>query len=368
MRRLLIFFVVFFSVAWASLGKAAGVAQDPSLEKMLGAMIMCGFRGADLAEDDAFLKLVANGHVGHVILFDRDVQTGQRRNILSPTQLKTLIAKLRKASGRPMFIAVDQEGGQVSRLKSRLGFVSLPSARQLGQGSPLATRSWARKSADEMHALGINLDFAPVADVAGPKSVIGRNERSFGANAQYCAQHVLAFGQGLWDGRVVPTLKHFPGIGCATADTHFHSADLARCFDQKRDLLPFTVALRAGWPGMVMVGHVMTAFDPAHPASLSVQVIKNLLRQSLGWQGVVITDDLQMHAVKDRYSLEKAILLAVQADADILLFGNNLNWQADIPEKAYAALYKLVSEGQISRERIRTSYTRIQRLLAKLAK
>ncbi|MCR5814821.1 MAG: glycoside hydrolase family 3 protein [Desulfovibrio sp.] len=371
MQRIVVLGILLLSLTLLCPGSgwAVGSRQDPpSLETMLGAMLMCGFRGSELASNDPFLQLVAQGHVGHVILFDRDVQTGKSRNILSRTQLTKLIATVRQASARPMFVAVDQEGGKVSRLSPRLGFLSLPPARQLGQGNPMSTRSWAQRSAAEMRELGINLDFAPVADVADRQSVIGRHERSFGPNAQNCAQHVAAFGQGLWDRGIIPTLKHFPGIGCAAADTHFQSADIGRCFDNKRDLLPFTFAIRAGWPGMIMVGHAKSSLDPARPASLSPKVINELLRQTLGWQGVVITDDLQMHAITDAYSLEESIFLAVQAGADILLFGNNLNWQEDLPQRAYASLHKLVSEGRISHERIATSYARIRALLASQAK
>ncbi|MBO4335173.1 MAG: glycoside hydrolase family 3 protein [Desulfovibrio sp.] len=371
MRRVRVFFVFLLVLTffWSCRVQAEGLRRDPaSLETMLGAMLMCGFRGAELEPDDPFLELVRQGHVGHVILFDRDVQTGKSRNILSSAQVKKLTATLRQAKGSPMFIAIDQEGGQVSRLKPRLGFLALPSARQLGQGSPMGSRSWAQKSAAEMRRLGITLDFAPVADVADARTVIGRHERSFGPNAQNCAQHVMAFGQGLWDRGVIPTLKHFPGIGCATADTHLQSADIAHCFDQKRDLLPFTLALRSGWPGMVMVGHVKSSLDPSLPASLSPKVIMDVLRKRLGWHGVIITDDLQMRAISDSYSLEESIELAVQAGADILLFGNNLNWQEDLPQRAYAALQKLVADGRISHERIAASYARIQALLASQAK
>ena len=203
---------------------------------------------------------------------------------------------------------------------------------------------------------------------SGKASVVARFERSFGKNAQEVAAHAEAFGQGLLDAGILPTLKHFPGIGCATDDSHIRSMDISACFDEKRDLLPYTTAIAKGWKGAIMVGHALTSFDPHVPASLSKAVITDLLRERLGWQGVVITDDLRMHAIVDYYSLEDTIRMAIEAGADILLFGNNLNWRPDMAEQAYLTLRKLVDNGTISRARLEASYARVQALLAQLPK
>ena len=177
---------------------------------MLGSMLMLGFRGAELAPGDPFLAAVRSGKVGHVLLFDHDLPGGGERNIRSPEQLRRLTAVLRAAAPGPMVIAGDQEGGRVRRLKPRQGFMDLPSARQMGQGSPAATGALAARLGAELASLGISVDLAPVADVdSNPDNpAIGRLGRSFSPNPRLVAEHALAFGQGLARAGVIPVLKH----------------------------------------------------------------------------------------------------------------------------------------------------------------
>lgn len=341
---------------------------EPALERMLGAMLMCGFRGAELTPGDAFLDAVARGRIGGVILFDRDVPTGGERNIRSPEQVRRLTGVLRSAAPGPLFIAVDQEGGQVRRLKPQRGFLDLPSAQRLGQGSVSATRETADALGRELAGLGINVDLAPVADVdVNPLNpAIGRLGRAFSTDPLQVAAHALAFGQGLAAAGVTPVLKHFPGQGCAREDSHHALPDISQCWDGSVDLLPYAEIFRAGWPGMVMMGHLFHAgLDPHYPATLSRTAVTGLLRQGLGWQGVIISDDMQMKAISGRYGLKEAILLAVRAGVDILLFGNNLEWMPDLPDQAFAALRALVDEGRLSPERIRQSWLRISALHAR---
>lgn len=361
----------------AGLGLAGGgtraanpeVTAYPSLDHMLGAMLMCGFRGTELAPDDPFLVAVAGGRVGNVILFDRDVTTGGERNIRSPEQVRRLTAALRAAAPGPMFIAVDQEGGQVRRLKPQKGFLDLPAAQRLGQGSIPETRETAEKLGEELAGLGINVDLAPVADVdSNPLNpAIGRLGRAFSSDPAIVATHALAFGQGLAARGVVPVLKHFPGQGCAREDSHLGLPDISQCWDGATDLLPYAEIFRAGWPGMVMPGHLFHArLDPELPATLSRMVVTGLLRQGLGWQGVVISDDMQMKAIAGRYGLRESILLAVRAGVDILLYGNNLEWEDGLPDKVFAALRGLVEDGSISEDRIKRSWERISALHARI--
>lgn len=349
----------------------AAATLPPSLDVMLGSMLMLGFRGLELAPDDPFLEAVRAGRVGHVLLFDRDLPSGGgQRNIRCPEQLRRLTATLRAASPGAMFIAVDQEGGRVRRLRPQQGFMDLPSARHMGRETLEATRSLAARLGAELAGLGISVDLAPVADVdSNPDNpAIGRLERSFSPDPAVAAAYSLAFGQGLARGGVIPVLKHFPGQGCAQYDSHLGLTDISRCWDGGRDLLPYAEAFRQGWPGMVMVGHLFHArLDPTHPASLSKVMVSGLLRQGLGWQGVVISDDMQMKAITDHYGLEQAILLAVEAGVDILVFGNNLQWDPGLPEKAHAALRRLVDSGKITPERVRASWERIAALHAAYA-
>ena len=354
--------------AQAAPADVATGATDPPLDRMLGAMLMCGFRGAELAPGDPFLAAVASGHVGNVILFDKDVTSGGERNIRSPEQVRRLTATLRATAPGPIFIAVDQEGGQVRRLKPQKGFLDLPAAQRLGQGSIVETRETAGRLGEELAGLGINVDMAPVADVdSNPLNpAIGRLGRAFSSDPAVVASHALAIGQGLAAHGVAPVLKHFPGQGCAREDSHLGLTDITQCWDSATDLLPYAEIFRAGWPGMVMPGHLFHArLDPELPATLSRMVVTGLLRQGLGWQGVVISDDMQMKAISGRYGLRDAILLAVRAGVDILLYGNNLEWEEGLPEKVFATLRGLVEDGSISVERVRKSWERISALHAR---
>ena len=343
-------------------------AAEPSLERMLGAMLMCGFRGTELAPDDPFLAAIANGRVGNVILFDRDVTTGTERNIRSPEQVRRLTASLRATAPGPIIIAVDQEGGQVRRLKPQKGFFDLPAAQRLGQGSLMETKETALRLGEELAGLGINVDIAPVVDVdTNPLNpAIGHLGRAFSSDAEIVARHALTFGQALAQHGVVPVLKHFPGQGCAREDSHLGLPDITQCWDGATDLLPYAEIFRAGWPGMVMPGHLFHArLDPQLPATLSPMVVTGLLRQGLGWQGVVISDDMQMRAIAGRYGLKESILLAVRAGVDILLYGNNLEWEDGLPDKVFETLRALVEEGSIPVERVRRSWERIAALHAR---
>ena len=346
----------------ANAGGAHVAKAAPSLDIMIGSMLMLGFRGADLPPGDPFLAQVRAGHVGHVILFDRDVTTGGERNITSPQQLRQLTATLRAASPGPLLIAVDQEGGRVRRLKTQKGFADLPSAQSMGAGQPDKTRAIARQLGKELAGLGISVNLAPVADVnSNPANpAIGALERSFSPNPALVAAHALAFGQGLAQQGVIPALKHFPGQGGAQKDSHLGLTDITRCWNAKADLAPYAQAFAQGWPGMVMLGHLFhTGLDANYPATLSHAVVADLLRGRMGWRGVIISDDMQMKAITDHYGLEQAVLLAVNAGVDILLFGNNLYWDENLPQKAFATLKGLVESGRISQQRIVESWQRI---------
>ena len=346
----------------------------PALDVMLGSMLMVGFHGITLAPEDPFLKAVEAGHVGHVILFDTNVPSngapGGPRNIVNRQQVAALTSSLRKAAGeRPMFIAIDQEGGQISRLKPGHGFTFVPSARAMGQKEPSATGEIAQRLGKELHGVGINVDFAPVADVDANANnpVIGKLGRSFASDAGQVATHVEAFANGLAQAGVIPTLKHFPGHGCASEDSHLGLADISACFDGGRDLLPFAEAIRNGFKGMIMPGHLMhRGMDGNYPATLSKSVVTGLLRQGLGWRGVVVSDDLQMEAISKYHSLEDAMRLAIEAGVDILLLANNQKYSPNLHATAFATLSGLVSSGQISEDRIAQSYRRIKALFGTL--
>lgn len=337
--------------------------QGPGLRTMLGQMLLIGFRGAVLEEDAPVLRDVREHHLGGVILFDRDVRLGSPgRNIQSPAQVRALTAKLQATASVPLFIAVDQEGGRVCRLKEEQGFPPSPSARVLGFGSPAATRAQGERTGDLLAGLGINLDFAPVADVdVNPASpAIGALERSFSADPDLVAAHALAFCQGLLSRGVLPCLKHFPGHGSATADSHLGLTDITRTWSRV-ELRPYEVLIPLQASPLIMTGHLFTVhLDATHPATLSPAVLTGLLRERLGFQGVIVSDDMQMGAIAGQYGQAEAIVRAVEAGVDILVFGNNLEYDPDIVPAAVRVLEGAVQSGRLSPERIALSFRRIQ--------
>jgi beta-N-acetylhexosaminidase len=339
------------------------------LEKMAGAMIMMGFRGTELTPDDPFLEAVRSGKVGHVLLFDRE-PGASKRDAASPEQVRALVRTLREAAAGPLLIAVNHEGGKTRTLRTEPDAAALPLPSVLGRGTPGNTHVLAIGLGLALADLGILVNLAPGVDVnSNPDNpAIGRSGRSFSADAALTSKHGMAFAQGMIKAGVIPTLKHFPGHGGADGDPHSDLPDITARWNSGTDLKPYVDALHNGWPGMIMVGHLLhKTLDPEYPASLSPKIVNGLLRTTLGWAGVVITDDMQLRAITDRFSLEQSIALAVNAGCDILLFTNNPRWDPDLPRTAHAALVRLARRGVISQERILQSWQRITKLYAGLA-
>lgn len=365
-------------------------APEPRL--MAGQMLLVGFRGAEPAPLDGgglpILRQIAELGLGGVILFDVDVAAREQgespeRNVVSPEQVARLNAALQAEAKRaglpPLFVAVDQEGGRVQRLKPARGFPGTPSAAELCPVGPDGVDTGLALAAGQatgrtLAGLGFNLDFAPDADVnvnpANP--VIGGLGRSFSADPKAVAACAGAFARGLRENGVLTAPKHFPGHGSSASDSHLGFTDVTATWTEA-ELEPFRELTRRGLADMVMTAHVFNArIDDKHPATLSRAAIGGLLRGrspgQLGWKGVVVTDDMQMRAVSAHYGLKEALFLAVDAGADLLLLGNNLSYDERLPEKALAALMELVAEGRVSPERLRQSWERIQNLKAGLAR
>ena len=351
------------------------------VRRMAGQMLLVGFRGSEpgagTAEELPILRQVSQLHLGGVILFDRDVAAGAGvlRNVTSPEQVARLNAALRMSAQDaglpPLFIAVDQEGGRVERLKPVYGFPSSPPAAELCPGGDPQPALLAGKSVGQtLRTAGFNLDFAPVADVnvnpANP--VIGGLGRSFSADPQAVATCAGAFAEGLHGSGVLTAAKHFPGHGSSTKDSHLGFTDVSGTWSEA-ELLPFAELIRQGQADMIMTAHVFNNhLDPTYPATLSAPTINGLLRAKLGFSGVVVTDDMQMRAVSAHYGLKESIRLAVLAGADILLFGNNLQYDPQLPEKAVGALVELVEENKVTPLRLRQSWERIQALKLRLSR
>lgn len=336
-----------------------------SLNELTGQMVMLGFRGTAFSSASPVGRDIADRGLGGVILFDQDIlRKGAPRNITSPTQLSSLTDALQKSAPLPLLIAIDQEGGRVSRLKPRYGFQAFPTAASMGKNPPEETYQWAARIGAELAQVGINVDFAPVADLAiNPDSpAIARLERAFSPLPEMVSQHDEAFLAGLAAKNVIGCLKHFPGHGSAGTDTHQGSADITGSW-REEELIPYANLIRKNKVSMIMVGHLRhNAIDPALPASLSPRFVTGMLRNRLGFDGVVISDDLQMKAIRDFYPLEDIVRLSLKAGVDILLFGNNMAYDPLLLPKIQQIVQKLVAEGSVSRDQLEASCTRILRL------
>ncbi len=369
---LLVFAVIFCLAVSARTVQAADAVQsgEVSFEEKIGQMLLVGFRGSQ--PGGKILEDIRHGRVGGVILFDYDVALKRpERNIRSAAQVSRLIEGLRSEAKVPLLVAVDQEGGKVARLKPKYGFRSFPSAAELGaRKDPEYTRQDGRRIGKLLHTLGFNLNFAPVVDVnVNPDNpVIGKIGRSFSSDAEQVAVQAAAFIRGQQSQGVLSCLKHFPGHGSAWNDSHAGMADVTATWTPV-ELVPYERLIRQQACSMIMTAHIFNAkLDPEYPATLSKKVITGLLRQKLGFGGVVVSDDLQMKAVADYYGLEQAVRLAVSAGVDILLFGNNLSYDPDIPRKVVDMVKDLVARGAIPRSRIEESFSRIMALKQSLSR
>ncbi len=339
----------------------------PTLDEKIGQMLMVGFRGTTVTQDSSIVRYLRDYHLGSVIFFDFDLQRQVAdRNIASPAQVKALVDSLQRYARVPLLVAIDQEGGRVNRLKTTYGFPASVSAQYLGGlDNPDSTRYYAARTAATLSDLGINVNFAPVVDlnVNPDNPVIGRIQRSYGADPALVYRHARIVVDEHKKAGIVTTFKHFPGHGSAWNDSHLGMADVTPSWT-RAELEPYALAIRSGELDAIMTAHIFNAnLDSLHPGTLSRHVLTDILRGELGFRGVIYSDDMQMKAVADFYGLEQAIELAVNAGVDILTFGNNTpDYDPDIAEQAFLTLKKLVTEGRIPMERIDASYERIMAL------
>lgn len=337
----------------------------PSIETMIGQMMMVGFRGYELSGSERIVEDIRERNLGGVILFDYDVPLGRSgRNVRTPDQVRNLIQQLQSFadSDMPLMIAIDQEGGRVNRLKTRFGFPPTVSMQYLGEvNNPDSTRYHAERTASVLADLGININFAPVVDVnSNPDNpVIGRLERSFSANPDEVIKHSRIFLESFREAGLWGTVKHFPGHGSAWNDSHYGMADVTQTWDES-ELLPYKELFADGSAELVMSAHIFNEnWSTEHPATLLPEIMTDMLREDLGFEGLLFSDDMQMGAITDYYGLEQALELAVNAGIDVLIFANNSVYEPEITEKAIRIINEKVDEGIIPESRIRESYDRI---------
>lgn len=346
-----------------------------TLDENIGMMLLVGFRGTEIDYDKniEIVSALRDYHVGSVIVFDYDVPTGSRgRNIKDAAQLKKLCKQLRSLNP-DLLIGIDQEGGYVSRLSTRYGFPQIPSAQRCAAMGYDSVRHYADLTGQMLEDIGIDLDFAPVADVninpACP--VIGKIERSFSDDPEVVRRCCLIWSRELANHHVVSCWKHFPGHGSAKGDTHMGLVDVTDTW-RRSELEPYRMDGENNYaplqddphkiPGMVMTAHVVNRkMDPSGlPASLS-PLITSYLRDTLGYNGVIVTDDLAMGAIVGQYSFEKAVHMAVMAGADLLCLSNNGGtYEMNMVPRAVKVIKEMVERGEVTEERISQSAKRVR--------
>lgn len=349
-----------------SLPLAAGV----SLEKKIGQMLMVGFHGTTATKNSQICKDIKRYNLGSVILFDYNpVNKSQPKNIATRAQLKKLTKQLQACSSDgKLLIAVDQEGGKVQRLKSKYGFYGkFPKASDVRKMNQSQIKSSYKKMSAELHSVGINYDLAPVVDLdINPKNhVIHGLGRSFGKDPKVVAKYASTFIDAMHSNGVLTSIKHFPGHGSSVGDTHKGFVDVTNLW-KKVELEPYRLLKNKA--DTVMVAHVFNKrIDTKYPASLSYATITKLLRGTLGYKGVVITDDLQMGAISKKYGLKNTLKLAINAGDDILLIGNQLDPRSvKSTQLLVDTVMALVKSGEVKVQSIDHAYARIQKLKKKL--
>ncbi len=343
--------------------------NNEKLKEKIGQMLIIGFRGTEIDENSYISKTINELNIGGIILFDKDNPSGEfPRNIINYDQTKKLIEDLNRYSSSPLFISIDAEGGQINRLKEVYGFKNIPSAKQMGKETIEETENQANILGQELKALGFNLDFAPDVDVnVNPENpIIGQLERSFSADPIKVYEHASSFIKGLHQNNIITAIKHFPGHGSSTTDSHLGLVDVTNTYKQN-ELIPYQKLIENGYSDMVMTAHIInTNIDSVYPATLSPLFIKNILRDELNFNGVVVSDDMQMGAIVDNYGYDEAIIKAINAGCDMLIISNNgKTYDEKAPSDAVDIILKAIERGEISSEQINDSYNRIQVLKEK---
>jgi beta-N-acetylhexosaminidase len=347
----------------------AAAEADTKLDLMIGQTILVGFSGKD--EHDPGVRTVreelAKGVIGGVVLYPD--------NIRSAGQLRLLTAFLANANSTLVpFIAVDQEGGRVQRLAPGNGYNHYPSAQKMGRDgtlTPEAARRIYGDMAKELAAAGINVNLGPVVDLSlNPwNTVISRRKRSFGSDPNVVTSLARSFIVAHREANVVTVAKHFPGHGSSFSDSHKTLPDISLSW-RESELEPYVALSHDGLLDMVMVGHL---YHPRFsdgagiPASLSASAVRALRADGyIGFKGVVVSDDLEMGALRERFTMEDRVIMALNAGVDLLLFSNVKSKDPDLGAKVHAIIEAAVRDGRIKRATIEAAYARIAALKRQL--
>lgn len=341
--------------------------SNPSLAQMAGQMVVVGFTGNDVGDAGvrAAISDIAAERIGGVMFLG--VNVASQRDVIEMTR-----AFQAAAPNLPTLITVDQEGGLVERLTQKVGFIEVAKPQQIAQGSATQAGQIYARMANDLMEWGFNTNFGPVADLNINKNnpIIARFGRSFGEDAMQVVEFSNAFVKAHRGSGVLTALKHFPGHGSSASDSHEGFVDITNSWG-RAELRPYELLADAGMIDMVMVGHLFANVrgggDSAiYPATLSRDWVTSVLRNEVGFNGVVITDDMEMGAIRQHYGFKQSIILAVNAGVDILLFSNTANNRSSIGKEIVDVLLAEAARDPEFRARIAQSYQRIVRMKAGL--
>lgn len=341
--------------------------EQDSLDIKIGQMIMTGLGDFSQLEKGApIFEAVQSGKTGGVILFEKNLHGKNTEE-----NLREILHYAQNMSPIPLFVSIDEEGGRVNRLKTRYGFPKTVTAEYLGAlDNADSTTYYARQTAATLYRLGINMNFAPSVDVnVNPENpVIGKIGRSYSDDPMEVAEHATLVTEAHDLFGIATVIKHFPGHGSSRDDSHLGLADVSDTW-RFQELMPYKAMLDSGKVRAIMTAHIVNEVldERKLPATLSDRVLSDVLRGFLGYEGVVISDDMQMKAISAQYGLEEAIRMAITAGVDVLLFANNVpDYDLVTANQIHGIIKKFVKNGDISEERITESYKRIINLKQEL--
>jgi len=337
----------------------SGHAQ--SLRDMAGQMIMIGFAhdNASAKQHQQLVNLIRDGRVGGVMYL--------KYNVKSQSDVTRMNRDFSAANNKlPPLIAIDQEGGVVERLTSAVGFKEIPRARDVALNmNKDSAKALYTDLAKRMRKLGFNTNFGPVVDLIINKNnpIIAKYGRSFSSRADITSKFATAFIDGHHQHGMITALKHFPGHGSSAADSHLGFVDISQSWVEA-EYEPFETLIKASKADMVMAGHLyhkgyVREGEGQVPASLSPVALTTVLRQGMGFDGVIISDDMEMGAITKHFGFEEAIVRAVNAGNDILLFSNTVKPSLGLPDRILAVLEAEAQRDPAFAAKIRESYNRI---------
>lgn len=374
MKKLLLSTIIFVATAATSFSAQKATLPDSTLRQYAAKMLMVGFKGDSVTDSSDAARYVRDLKVGGIILFDVDLTGTAKigsRNITSKERLTKMTADLQRYAGGNLLIAIDQEGGMVRRLRPEYGYSQAVSQEYLGKiNSRDTTMKYAGRMAKEIKESGVNVNLAPLIDVnVNPECpVIGALHRSYSSDTTIVSNNAKWSIEAHHRNGVLCAVKHFPGHGSSASDSHYGLTDVTDTW-QSYELAPFRELISSGKADMVMTAHIFQRnLDPEYPATLSKKIIDGVLRKQLGFEGVVLTDDMYMQGIIDNYKVEDAIVLAINAGADILVMGNNIStgYEPERPFHIVDMIVRAVKEGRIDQQRLIESNRRIDSLIDKL--